>query len=147
MSDEIVVGTDGSPQAAHAVDWAVSLAKRAGMKLLIVHVFEVDPSKLPGGYAVLPQEDVDRIREYSRQCLEGDWSEPARKTGVSFRTILIDGNASGALLEIAKKEQASQIVVGNRGRGGFSELLLGSCGHQLTQHTTIPVTIVPSRRA
>jgi nucleotide-binding universal stress UspA family protein len=47
MSDEIVVGTDGSPQAAHAVDRASSLAEHARMKLLIVHVFEVDPSQFP----------------------------------------------------------------------------------------------------
>jgi nucleotide-binding universal stress UspA family protein len=59
--------------------------------------------------------------------------------------MVLDGSAAGALMDIAAQEQADLIVVGSRGRGGFTELLLGSVGHHLTLHARIPVTIVPDR--
>ena len=63
MSDVIVAGTDGSPQAAKALNWAAAVAKRLGAELLVAHVFETDPAKLPGGYVVLPEDELKRLRE------------------------------------------------------------------------------------
>jgi nucleotide-binding universal stress UspA family protein len=68
-----------------------------------------------------------------------------RQSGARSRVILLDGNATAALMEMAERENASLIMVGNRGRGGFAELLLGSVGHHLVQRSKIPVVIVPSR--
>jgi nucleotide-binding universal stress UspA family protein len=145
MIERIVVGTDGSTAATNAVTWAAELAKSLEAELLLVHVFEIDPARLPGGLVVLPQEEWDRLRDESRERLEGDWSAPLRQSGARSRAILLDGNAAAALMEMAERKTAGLIVVGNRGRGGFAELLLGSVGHQLVQYSRIPVAIVPSR--
>lgn len=145
VADPIIVGTDGSPQSGKAVAWAANLATTLGTELLVVHVFEVDPAKLPGGYTVLSQEGLTQLRTKSRDHLESECSADARKANIRFRTLLLDGNAAAALMELAERENAGLIVVGNRGRGGFAELLLGSVGHHLVQHSPIPVTIVPSR--
>lgn len=145
MIERIVVGTDGSTAAAHAVAWAADLAAQLQAELLLVHVFEIDPARLPGGLVVLPKEEWDRLREESRAKLDGDWSVPLRQSGARSRAILLDGNAAAALMQVAEQENAGLIVVGNCGRGGFAELLLGSVGHHLVQHSRVPVVIAPSR--
>ena len=145
MSDVIVAGTDGSPQAAKALNWAAAVAKRLGAELLVVHVFETDPATLPGGYAILPEDELKRLRDGIQQKLQNEWCAAARAASVRYRSIMVDGNVAGALMNLAEGEKAILIVVGSRGRGGFAELLLGSVGHHLVQHSRIPVTIVPDR--
>ena len=145
MIQRIIVGTDGSAHATKAVTWAAGLAAALKAELLLVHVFGIDPAALPGGYVVLPPEDLARLRQDAQERLEGLWSDAARRAGARCRTMLLDGSAAGALMDIAEREQADLIVVGSRGRGGFAELLLGSVGHHLTQHARMPVTIVPDR--
>jgi nucleotide-binding universal stress UspA family protein len=46
-------------------------------------------------------------------------------------------------MEFARKANADLIVTGRRGRGGFTELLLGSTSHALTHHADRPLVIVP----
>jgi nucleotide-binding universal stress UspA family protein len=145
MIARILVGTDGSPQAANAVAWASELAKQLEAELVVIHVFETDPAKLPGGYVVISEETLDDMRDRCQKTLETDWSAPARNAGTHWRPLLLDGNPAGSLIDFAEREKAALIVVGNRGRGGLSELLLGSVGHHLVQHSPVPVTIVPSR--
>ncbi len=64
MFDRIIVGTDGSNKAEKAVRWASDLAKNLAAELLVVHVFETDPVKLPGGYVVLPEEQLNQASGY-----------------------------------------------------------------------------------
>lgn len=145
MINRIVVGTDGSTQAMAATRWAAELANQLGGELLIVHVFEVDPVKLPGGYISLPPEQLEAVRTAAQKHLDGPWSDTACGICSRSRTILEAGNAAESLIDVAQREMADLLVVGNRGRGGFAGLLLGSVGHRLTQHARIPVTIIPTR--
>ncbi|SMF27352.1 Nucleotide-binding universal stress protein, UspA family [Tistlia consotensis] len=145
MIERIVVGTDGSGEAERAVIWAGELAANLDAELLVVHVFETDPARLPGGYAVLSEDELRRLREQAQRCLDGDWTACLKDASARFRTIRIEGNAAGALIDLAEREEADLLVAGSRGRGGFAELLLGSVGHQLVLHAKVPVTIVPSR--
>lgn len=145
MIRRIVVGTDGSGTAESAVAWAGDLAAALEAELLVVHVFEADPARLPGGYVVLPEDELHHLRERAKQRLDGEWTACLGPISARCRTLLIEGNAAGALIDVAEREKADLLVAGNRGRGGFAELLLGSVGHQLVQHAKVPVTIVPSR--
>jgi hypothetical protein len=46
------------PSATRAVAWPTDLARKIQTELFVVHVFEIDSVKLPGGYIVLPQEEI-----------------------------------------------------------------------------------------
>ena len=63
----------------------------------------------------------------------------ARPSSVTVRGV--SGLPAEALLDAAK--DADLIVVGSRGAGGFSRLLMGSVSYQVAHHAHIPVLIVP----
>jgi nucleotide-binding universal stress UspA family protein len=64
---------------------------------------------------------------------------PDRQT-LDIEVAVLDGAASLRLLEFDRA--ADMIVVGSRGRGGFSGLLLGSVSQHLAEHARCPVVIV-----
>jgi len=61
------------------------------------------------------------------------------------RRVVEDRNPAECLVELS--EDADLVVVGSRGRGGFSSLLLGSVSHAVVLHGRCPVVVVPSGAA
>jgi len=56
-------------------------------------------------------------------------------------SVVEDRNPAQALVELSA--DADLLVVGSRGRGGFTSLLLGSVGHAAVLHATCPVVVIP----
>jgi nucleotide-binding universal stress UspA family protein len=134
----IVVGVDGSDASGRAVAWAASLGGALGAEVVVVHALGLIHRR-PTGETVASDTHRDEIREE----LERAWCAPLREAGVPYRSELREGNPVTALLETAEATQASLLVVGNRGLGGFPGLLLGSTSAQVAQHARRPVVIVP----
>ena len=65
--------------------------------------------------------------------------------GLEVTRSVENGAAAEVLLEAARN--ADLLVVGTRGHGGFTGLLLGSVSHQLASHSPCPIAIVPSEEA
>lgn len=140
MTRKLVVGLDGSADSTAGLRWATELAEALGAEIVAVHVLGGRPlgeSRREGPVAERPVEW--RLAE---QHLMGDWSALCRERGVPYHTRLIHGHPVTQLINIALEEGAMMIVVGSRGLDGFSELLLGSVSHQLTQHSPVPVLVV-----
>ncbi len=81
------------------------MAGQLNAEPLVVHAFEIDPAKLPGGYVVLPQGDLDRLRAESLERLEGSWSVQIDASCARHRKLLIDGDAAGVLIDAAQREK------------------------------------------
>jgi nucleotide-binding universal stress UspA family protein len=139
MRKFVVVGVDGSAQAALAATAAADLAVRHKLPLRIVHVFSwpvLYPPFLPASVAV--QTDP---REVSRQLVDAAAKAVATThPGLEVETRLVDGYAPAALVDESRR--AVFLVVGHRGRGGFAELLAGSVGVHVTTHARCPVLVV-----
>lgn len=132
----VVAATDGSAPATRALLFAADLAAAVGAELVVAHA-------VPPKAAMNPQdiEEYEGLGSYRRAVEE--WCEPLRERGQDHRIAVIEGDARTALLELAHNENADLLVVGSRGRGPVTKLLLGSVATSLTQHSDLPLTVVP----
>ncbi|PZG18245.1 universal stress protein [Nonomuraea aridisoli] len=127
MTGQIVVAVDGSAPAAAAVEWASADARRRGLDLRIVHVGEPWP--------------YDENAEYCRTTLENAVERVRALTdGVKIETELLAGNVIEQL--IGESARADTLVLGSRGLGGFTGMVVGSIGMGVAGHASGPVVVV-----
>jgi nucleotide-binding universal stress UspA family protein len=133
---KIVVGTDGSKCAAAAVQWAVTEAELRHADLEVVHGWMVTSVAVdPTGMAMGTCEETGSIL-----LKEAEAAVHEQSPGLSVTTLLTPLTPAGALVEASG--DADLVVVGSRGHGGFTGLLLGSVGSQVVHHSQCPVVVV-----
>ena len=138
----IVVGVEGSASSRAALRWAIEEARfRCGIVEVVTAFLPTYVPAAPDfGYVPLdPVDVVDEVRKMqdaavTEVCMAVDTA------GVRIEQLLLKGRAADTL--IAAATGADMLVVGNRGRGGFRGLMLGSVSQQITHHATCPVVIV-----
>ncbi|MFI2487930.1 universal stress protein [Promicromonospora kroppenstedtii] len=141
-SEVVLVGVDGSAASLHALDWATAYAHRVGWALHIVCSYSLPSftaASLDGGYAAL---DDTTIQEGAKAVLVEAENRVA-DAGVRATTEVATGDAAGVLVELSADYGLA--VVGTRGRGGFTERLLGTVSSALPAHAKCPVVVVPLR--
>jgi nucleotide-binding universal stress UspA family protein len=140
-TSQIVVGTDGTASSRAAVEWAAREAARRRALLRIVHVFDWEwaSARYDAG-----SEYLDVARQMA-DALTGAALGQARAVAprIYMVTDALIGNPVPRLLEAA--ENAALVVLGNRGRGGFASLLLGSVSQRVATHAPCPVVVVRGR--
>ncbi|CNF99122.1 UspA domain-containing protein [Mycobacterium tuberculosis] len=141
MSDRrgVVVGYDGSGHSEAAVRWAAEEARLRGAPLTVVHAWDAFTAVGP---MAIPVADL----RAAAQEIATEGAKLAREvTGADAHAALGRGGSTTALLEAAS--DADLVVVGSRGRGGFTGLVLGSTGLELAEHAPCPVVVVREPRA
>jgi nucleotide-binding universal stress UspA family protein len=134
----IVVGTDGSKEARRALEWALAEARVRQEKLLVVHAWHI-PYAI--GLPVGPSIGLADLELLAEKMLDDELAE-VDTTGVEVIAEALPGPPAMALVEASKS--AGLLVIGQRGLGGFSGLLLGSVSYQVVTHAHCPVVIVRS---
>lgn len=135
----VVVGVDGSPNAAEAIERAVELATASGARVIAVHAIGLLVQLHPGG----PCVPVETCRDELQKVFEEEWCHRLQGRGVEYTAELVAGEAVGALLSVAGREDAWAIVVGMRGHRPFGTGPLGSTSLQLVFDSPWPVLVVP----
>ncbi|WP_405653519.1 universal stress protein [Streptomyces sp. NBC_00019] len=128
-----VVGVDGSPHAAAAVDVAFEEAALRGAALRALYVWH------PPLLGVLDEDAA--VRECRRVLSETVAGRTARYPGVELHHEVVLGHPVRVLTEAS--EHALGLVVGTRGHGGFTGVLLGSVSQGVLRHARCPVITVP----
>ncbi|MER7165897.1 universal stress protein [Micromonospora sp. NPDC000207] len=139
---EIVVGYDGSADARVALDWALDEATRSGRPVRLAYVFEwltvtdwLGPGTTPGTWP-----DETARREVEQQVRHDAAEAAARRPGLRVQGDVLDGPTALVLSE--RSARAALLVLGSRGRGGFSGLLVGSTAVTVSAHAACPVVVV-----
>ncbi|MFC8277978.1 universal stress protein [Streptomyces sp. NPDC057271] len=132
----VVVGVDGSPSGRTAVLWAAAEADRRGRSLRLVHAADTDRRALFAN-----AETIQAVREAGRDLL----IETASTVQERFPDLDVTRELSRQEPVAALRGAAGHrgtIVVGNRGLGGFSALMLGSIGLGVAARAETPVIVV-----
>jgi len=147
MSDgadrRIVVGVEGSGYARAALIWALEEAHHRDAVVEVVTCYS--PTYVPAapdlGY--VPLDSFDLAAEVEK--MQGEVVDSAVEASsyggeVEIRRVLKKGRPADTLMAAAVG--ATMLVVGNRGRGGFAGLRLGSVSQAIAHHSPCPLVIV-----
>ncbi|MFC0527666.1 universal stress protein [Phytohabitans kaempferiae] len=139
----IIVGVDGSHGAARALAYAAREARLRRTGLLLVHAWWLDARD--GGVRETFAETEKAARAAAEELLDGA-AAAVRETHpeVPVRRQLVHAREAAPHLVEASRD-AALIVVGSRGRGGFTGLLLGSVSQELVHHAHCPVLVTHER--
>ncbi|NEW43780.1 universal stress protein [Nocardia cyriacigeorgica] len=134
----VVVGVDGSPVSEAALATAFTEAAVRRTDLVAIHVHYDRRLESERLRKFLPEIEVENAgQEVLGERLAG-WQEEFPDVTVLRKTY--SDNPTARLREWS--DSAQLVVVGSRGRGGFTGLLLGSTSHSLVQHAGCPVMVV-----
>ncbi|HEY3481654.1 MAG TPA: universal stress protein [Streptomyces sp.] len=145
VSGPVLVGADGSPDSEAALAFACEEARLRGTGLVAVHTW----SDVLADGMLRPhplQEDAAEIATAERAKLAEQvlgWQQKYPDLSIELRVMR--GRPVRTLLELG--EQAQLIVVGCRGRGGFTGMLLGSTSQALIAHSPCPVAVIRPQKA
>ncbi len=136
----IVVGYDGSHTSVEALRWALNNAEQRGVDVLVVHVLAVPAAVMPG-YGAVTEPAPETYTTFARQLLhEAEVMAAEQAPEVTTTTLLVNGFPGSGLL--SSLENADRVVLGSRGLGTFSELLLGSVSLELASRAPCPVVVI-----
>ncbi|MFE9812286.1 universal stress protein [Streptomyces sp. NPDC005548] len=135
----IVLGVDGSRAGEKAVDFAFAEAALRGADVVALHAWTPDNVPVPPLLQVPDVHGPGTVAE-ERLLAQSLAGRQEKYPDVSVRPELVHGVTREALIEASRTAQL--MVVGARGRGGFTGLLLGSVSQALLHHAHCPVTVV-----
>jgi nucleotide-binding universal stress UspA family protein len=141
---EVVVGVDASDRSHRALEYAFQYAGRHGGRIHAVHAVHAvhdraAPLPMPPVSArawMAPEQNL-AARELLADAV-APWA--LKYPAVEVESTVVDGSAAWGLVQASKG--AALVVVGTRGHGGFTGLLLGSVSQALLRHTDCPVAVV-----
>ena len=151
---KILVAIDGSEHSIKAADLALEMAKKEsisaqkiGNELTALTVLDVSkPRKFLSSFIAAPTYGLRELEEERNAAKH--WMDAIRKKAeerkIPFRSEIIEGlvSAEATIVDYAESHQIDLIVVGTRGRTGFSKVLLGSVASRVVEYAHCSVVVV-----
>ena len=134
----VIVGTDGSQESLRAAEWAAREAALRGAPLRIVAIPVLPPRMTPN--PATPDTVAGLIEHSMNRALAAAAQQAAAlEPDLAIETQLVEGPPAGVL--VAAGRDASMLVLGSRGAGGFSAMILGSVSRYVATHAAVPVVV------
>jgi hypothetical protein len=141
-TERLLLATDGSEFSEGAIREAVRLAKRCGGKLTAVQVIETNPE-----FETTAPSVLEKMESVVRKHLT-DVQARAKQEGVACEITLHEGEDSYKyIVDEAKAQKSTMIIMGRRGRKGFRRLVMGSTTAWTIGHAPCSVLVVPRAAA
>jgi nucleotide-binding universal stress UspA family protein len=144
MTTRLLVGLDGHASGERALAHACKQAELIGdCELLVAYIIEWSPYSFQTA-----EENAQRHKRREEEIKQANARiiEPAiatlKESGVAARGVVSHGDVAEAMNDIAKSENADQIVVGRSSEGGFAKRIFGSATSNLVMGASVPVTVI-----
>jgi nucleotide-binding universal stress UspA family protein len=151
---KILVAIDGSEHSIKAADLALEMAKKEsisaqkiGSELTALTVLDVSkPRRLLSSFIAAPTyglRELEEERDAAKHWMDAV-QKKAEERNIRFRSEIIEGlvSAEATIVDYAESHQIDLIVVGTRGRTGFSKVLLGSVASRVVEYAHCSVIVV-----
>src|SRR5579883_1024730 len=127
----ILVPHDFSDAAERALDYAVTLAKKFGARITLMHAYEIPSLGYPEALVASLEfsSDIERVVGKALEAI----AARARRSDVEIDAVLRLGRAWTEILTVAEQTRADLVVMGTHGRKGVSRALLGSVAEKIVR--------------
>ena len=146
---KILVAIDGSDHSMKAAEYAIDIARDNKAQLIALTVLDI--SKV--GYAasafiaspMYGLEILERKRKEAHEWVDkvGKLTSQKANDDIRFKPQIEESmSPAGTIVDFAENQNMDLIVVGSRGRSGFTKLLLGSIASTVVTYATCPVLVI-----
>jgi nucleotide-binding universal stress UspA family protein len=139
----VVVGVDGSDASVRALQWAHGHASTVGSRLVAVLTWQLTTLPAPSSFTAGAVPPLPEWQAKAERVLSGVCTAALGADAPDLEQVVLHEPAAAGLLGAVSERDL--LVLGDRGRGGFSRLLLGSVSRQCAEHAPCPVVVVPPR--
>lgn len=143
-ASKILVGVDGSEGSRLALTWAMDEATSREADLVASYAWHVPTFAYSSpGFAPIV---ADEVAEEGRKMLNKVLADLEPHSDVKVELQVKEGPTAGVLRDLASDPSVSLVVVGSRGRGTATGMLLGSVSHALSHDCPKPLVIIPHQK-
>ena len=140
----VVVGVDGSAESVTALKWAADYAAATGATITAVLSWHYPAQVGPAPVGVAPKPVTDEVRAHMQETLDKALTEVfGTSTPANVQTKLDYGHPAAVLVD--ESREADLLVVGHRGHGAFTGMLVGSVSMHCVTNAACPVVVVRGR--
>jgi nucleotide-binding universal stress UspA family protein len=140
-----VVGVDGSAESIGALKWAAGYAAATGATVTAVLCWHYPAPVGPAPVGVAPKPVTEEVRAHMQEALDKSLTEVYGTSAPDNVQTKLDYGHPAAVL-VAESGQADLLVVGHRGHGAFTGMLLGSVSTHCVANSACPVVVVRGRK-
>ena len=141
----VLIATDFSENGRYAVDWARDNLLRRGDTAILLNVRSPQRVPIPYGQGLASPEAIDALEHSARDQSRALLTELATSLHHhGFRVMAVSdvGDPRDRIVQNAQDFQVDAVVVGSRGLGAMSRLVLGSVSQDVVHRCTLPVLVV-----
>ncbi len=143
----IVVGVDGSDHSRLALGWALREAAQRGLPLTVMSVRPAPVHPATDVYWAVPDLPAGELSEEAERAAAAKLQEFVDKVAADVTEHVAELTVTASIGDPAEEligasRDADLLVVGSRGRGGFTRLLLGSVSSKVVHHAACPVAVI-----
>jgi nucleotide-binding universal stress UspA family protein len=139
----ILVPTDFSEGARHALTYGVSFAKEYEAELLLLHVVETVAAPYASDLFPVPMAEVfEEMSGYAKSELEKLVTDAKGRGAAAARFLVAQGKPSIEIMRVAREETVDMIVLGTHGKGVLDQALFGSTTERVVRKAPCPVLCV-----
>lgn len=136
---KILVTTDFSSVSDHALDFAISLARRYDARIYLAHVITPDPFQF--AEPQLAQATYEKVRQAAEEGVT-DILISGKLRGIPHEVLLEEGNVWPTLEGLIRKHEIDLVITGTHGRGKVQKILIGSVAEEIFRKADCAVLTV-----